>query len=111
MLFPVDNYQNVRDDCRQLSHRELNFVVMDQLLALKQDEMTQAKHQSPKETECLGAVKRAFRKTEVSRVPDIEQVIQFLSEVNQCQYFGNHTGDTIALLETGQTFSPQNSIS
>ncbi len=46
----VDHYQRVRDECRQLSHSELDLVVMGQLLALTQrDETTQAKHHSPKE--------------------------------------------------------------
>lgn len=48
MLFSVDHYQRVRDECSQLSSSELDLVVMGQLLALTQrDDMTQAKHHSP----------------------------------------------------------------
>ena len=40
----------MRDECRQLTHSELDLVVMGQLLALTYtDEMTQAKKHSPKE--------------------------------------------------------------
>ena len=49
-VFSVDDYQRVRDDCRQLSHSELDLVVMGQLLALTQrDETTQTKHYSSKD--------------------------------------------------------------
>ena len=48
--FSVSHYQRVRDECRQLTHSELDLVVMGQLLALTYtDEMTQAKKHSPKE--------------------------------------------------------------
>lgn len=44
---------------------------------------------------CFGMLKRTFRKTEVSSLADIEQVVQFSSVVNECQLVGSQTGKVI----------------
>ena len=49
-LFSASHYQEVRDQCRELSRSELDLVVMGQLLALTNSgDMTQAKKHIPKE--------------------------------------------------------------
>ena len=44
---------------------------------------------------CFGLLKRIFRKTEVSSLADIEQVVQSSSKVNECQLVGSQTVDVI----------------
>ena len=44
---------------------------------------------------CFGLVKRAFRKTGVSSLSDMEHVIRSSSDVNECQLVGSQTGDVI----------------
>ncbi len=44
---------------------------------------------------CFGLLKRTFRKTEVSSLSDIKQVIRSSSVVNECQLVGSQTGEVI----------------
>ena len=44
---------------------------------------------------CFGMLKRALRRTEVSSLADIEQVVQSSSVVIECQLVGNQTGEII----------------
>ena len=53
---------------------------------------------------CFGLLKRAFRKTEVSSLADIEQVVQSSSTVNECQLVGSQTGDVIVPVRDWSAF-------
>ena len=44
---------------------------------------------------CFGLLKRAFWKTEVSSLADIEQVVQSSSTVNKCQLVGSQMDHVI----------------
>ena len=44
---------------------------------------------------CFGLLKKAFRKTEVSSLADLEQVVQSSAIVNESQLVGSETGEPI----------------
>ena len=44
---------------------------------------------------CFGLLKKAFRKTEVSSLADLEQVVQSSAIVNESQLVGSQTGEPI----------------
>ena len=44
---------------------------------------------------CFGLLKRAFRRTEVSSLADLEQVVQSSAVVNETQLIGSQTGEPI----------------
>ena len=53
---------------------------------------------------CFGMLKRALRRTEVSSLADIEQVIQSSSVVNECQLVGSQTGEMIVPVRDWASF-------
>ena len=44
---------------------------------------------------CFGLLKRSFRKTEVSGLSDLEEIVLSSSVVNECQLVGSQTGNVI----------------
>ena len=44
---------------------------------------------------CFGLLKRSFRKTEVSSLSDLEEIVLSSSVVNECQLVGSQTGNVI----------------
>ena len=53
---------------------------------------------------CFGLLKRAFRRTEVSSLADLEQVVQTSAVVNECQLDGSQTGESIVPVRDWASF-------
>ena len=53
---------------------------------------------------CFGLLKRAFRRTEVSSLADLEQVVQSSAVVNETQLVGSQTGEPIVPMRDWASF-------
>ena len=59
---------------------------------------------------CFGLLKREFRRTEVSCLADLEQVVQSSAVVNKSQLVGNQTGESVVPMKDWAGFLGQASL-